>query len=150
MATTLHVAVRLLHVLAVALAVGGAALLWLRATRASGPSEVADLRALAVDYEWLFWGAVGLVVATGVGNLGALAPAVPTTDTAWGLALAGKLLGVVLLLLGSAVRTSMVGALDGLSRAHAGHVRRRLRAGYAGTTVWLGGLVLVGVVLAHG
>jgi len=40
MATALHVAVRLLHVVAVALLFGGATLLWLRATRATGPATV--------------------------------------------------------------------------------------------------------------
>ncbi len=150
MANALHVAVRLVHVIAMSLVVGGSTMLWVRAERASGRGAIGEVRALAVEYEWLFWGAVGLLVATGVGNLGALAPAVPSTDTHWGLALAVKLLGVVGLLVGSAVRTSMVGALDGLAAGNAAHVRRRLRQGYAATTLWLGALVLLGVVLAHG
>lgn len=150
MATALHVTVRLFHVVAMALLLGGATLIWLRAARASGPAEVAGLRSLAVEYEWVFWGAVGVVVATGVGNLGALAPGVPATGTAWGRTLAVKLGGLAALLVGSIVRTAMVEALAGTATDHAAHVRRRVRLSYAATALWLAALVVLGVVLAHG
>jgi len=150
MATTLHVPVRLLHVVGMALLLGGATLVWLRATRATGPAAVAGARTLAVDYEWVFWGAVGVVVAAGVGNLGALAPAVPPADTVWGRTLAVKLGGVAALVVGSIVRTAMVEALEDVSTDHAAHVRRRLRLKYGATALWLAGLVVLGEVLAHG
>jgi len=150
MTAALHVAVRLAHVLAMALLLGGGALLWGRSRRASDRTAVVGTLALAVDYEWGFWAAIGVVVATGVGNLGALAPAVPSMDTAWGLVMAVKLLAVVVFLLWSLVRTSMVAALEDAAPNESGHVRRRLRLGYGATTLWLGGLVVLGVVLAHG
>ena len=66
----------------------------------------------------MFWDAIGVVVATGAGNLGALAPAVPPTDTTWGRTLAVKLGGVAALVIGSIVQTAMVealfGAIDGV------------------------------------
>lgn len=149
MASALHLAIRLLHVLSLSVLFGGAALIWLSARRASDRARLGATRTLALEYEWVFWGGVGVLVATGVGNLGALAPAVPSPDAAWGLTLATKLFAVVVLLLGSVVRTTMVEALDDIANRQR-HVRRRLRVGYAATTLWLAGLVVFGVVLAHG
>jgi hypothetical protein len=66
-----HLFVRWIHVLAMAVALGGAVLAW-------GVSRVADTEttlAVATTYEFAFWAALGALVMTGVGNLGALAPA---------------------------------------------------------------------------
>lgn len=141
----LHVLVRWVHVAGMAVLVGGAALAW--ATTRSGD----DATPTAVVYEWLFWGAVGLVVLTGVGNLGAMAPAVPGPETRWGTTLAVKLAAVLGLLAGSLVRTLAVVRWRALD-APAGDTQTgdRLPAVYAGTVGYLLVLVALAEVLAHG
>lgn len=140
-----HLAVRWLHVLAMATLVGGALLCWgLLRQRVTDPLPV--LR----TYEWLFWGAAGLAVLTGVGNLGVIAPAIPRPASAWGLAFSVKLVGVLGLLIGSGVRT-----LGVLRRLDApvdlpSRVLDRLRMGYAATALWLLGILVLAEVLAHG
>lgn len=149
MAQSLHLLVRLLHVAAMALLVGGAALLWLAASRTVAAGESTFVVSLAVGYEWLFWAGAGVLVATGVGNLGALAPAVPAADTRWGLVLAIKLVAVLVLLGGSAVRTAMVDHAARVAATHAA-ARRTLARAYAATSLYLVGLVALAEVLAHG
>ena len=135
--------VRTVHVLAMAVATGGAVLVWWSLRRD-------DPLAVAVGYEWLFWAALGTLVATGVGNLGALAPALPGGP--WGRTLDLKLGVVVLVLVGSLLRTLSVvrlradpadGRLDDGSR-------RFLRRSYAATTLGLLLVVALAEVLAHG
>jgi len=140
-----HLAVRWLHVLAMATLVGGALLCWgLLRRRAADPLPV--LR----TYEWLFWGAAGLAVLTGVGNLGAIAPAIPRPATSWGLAFSVKLVGVIGLLVGSTVRTMGVLDLPPDSNALPQTVLDRLRIGYAATALWLLGILVLAEVIAHG
>ena len=150
-----HVAVRWLHVLGMAVVFGGAALVWLvlrdgddhRLPPAPGS---AGLR-VAAAYEWLFWAATGLLVLTGVGNLGTMAPAVPGLATPWGSTFAVKLAGVLALLLGSLVRSvGVVGLLATRSTATGSAVAGRLRRAYAATAVYLLALVALAEVLAHG
>ncbi|WP_424000474.1 CopD family protein [Haloarcula salina] len=94
-------AIRTLHVLAMAVLVGGSAAAWY-----GYRSGAVDGLAAADRFEWLFWAGVGALVLTGVGNLGALGPPGPTTD--WGRTLLVKLTLVVGLVCGSAVRTLVV------------------------------------------
>lgn len=150
MAEILHLAVRLLHVLAMALLVGGTALLWLGFQRATAATETTLLLATATSYEWLFWGAVGVVVATGVGNLGVIAPDIGGPGTDWGLTLAVKLLAVVLFVVGSAVRTVLVDHVDRVPVSHNAAIRRTLARSYGATALYLAGVVLLAEVLAHG
>lgn len=149
-----HVLVRWFHLLGMAVLLGGAALVWtvLRRdpTHAAAEASTAVLRSAAA-YEWLFWGGAGLLVLTGVGNLGALAPTIPGPATTWGTSFATKLLGVVVLLVGSLVRTLGVIRLLGRDPSQlAPTTVGRLRGGYAATALLL--LVVVGLaeVLAHG
>jgi uncharacterized membrane protein len=150
MAESLHLAVRLFHVLAVTLFVGGSTLLWLGFRRATAANETAVVLATAASYEWLFWAAVGVVAATGVGNLGALAPGVPGPATEWGVTLAVKLPVVVLFLVGSVVRTVLVDSIDRVPVSHNAAIRRRLARSYGVTALYLVGIVALGEVLAHG
>ena len=138
MSQSLHLAIRTVHVLAMALLVGGAAGLWAAARR-----RVDDLHVLARRYEWLFWAALGGLVVTGVGNLGALGA--PGPGTRWGRTLLAKLVIVALFVLGSAVRTLAVTRTD-RSTPLAAWGRRA----YGLTTVTLLGLVVLAEVLAHG
>jgi len=131
--------VRWLHLLAMAVAVGGGALAW----ATSRTADAATTRAVAHAYEPAFWLALSVLVATGVGNLGALAPAIPRG--AWSTALLGKLALVLVVLVGSAVRTAMVWAAEPRADATA-----PLARSYAFTTAALVAVVGLGTVLAHG
>ncbi|MFB6308977.1 MAG: CopD family protein [Haloarculaceae archaeon] len=135
-----HLAVRFLHVIGMALLLGGAAVTWDRSRRASDPAELLDA---AGRYEWLFWTVTGVMVATGVGNLGV--SGVADLSTRWGAVLAVKLLAVLGLLGGSVVRTLAVEDSTG-----AGSDAVVLRRSYAATTLYLAGLLALAEVLAHG
>lgn len=141
-------AVRWLHVLGMAVALGGAVLAWGVAGRTSGDARGPPL-AVARTYEVLFWGAAGVLVMTGVGNLGARAPAIPGVDTRWGTILAAKLLAVLGLLGLSLLRTLVVHRVRVLA-AGTPVGGRLLRAGYGLTALYLLGLLALAVVLAHG
>lgn len=147
--------VRWLHVLAIATLFGGTALVWWL-VRQGAADPVPTGRA----YEWLFWTAVGVVVLTGVGNAGTVAPALATPASAWSRTFSLKLLAVTGLLVGSTVRTLVVVALDGPGESApdgpgesaSGDDRRgrTVRLGYVATGWYLAGLVALGEVLAHG
>lgn len=141
LAVASHLFVRWIHVASMAVLLGGAAVIW-------GHLRLADDGAVAAaeSYEWLFWAATGLVVLTGVGNLGAMAPAVPGPATDWGVTFALKLAAVGGLLAGSLVRTMAVARW----RAGGGPTADRLRGAYVATTVYLLVLVALAEVLAHG
>jgi uncharacterized membrane protein len=155
------VVIRWLHVVAAALVLGGAGLAWWTvrsATRTDDPGHTAAALSLSRAYEWAFWAAVGVLVATGVGNLGVLAPTIPEPGTDWGTTLSLKLVAVFTLLVGSVVRTVLAaGSLSEYTvRLASGQPRidpRRLaalRSAYAITTIWLLALVGLAEVLAHG
>lgn len=146
----LHLLVRLVHVLAVAVLLGGAVLAWATLARADDRRGSArEALSVAASYEWLFWGAVGVVVATGVGNLGAFAPGVPGPGTNWGGTFAVKLLVVVGLLAFSAGRTVLVRLVA--SRADAARTATGpLGSAYAITAVVLAVALALAEVLAHG
>ena len=136
------VIVRLAHVLAMAVAVGGAALLWAAVGTAARSGDKGAVVPLCRAYEWLFWGSLGVLAMTGVGNLGALGRGLPGPGTGWGALLGLKLLLVATFLVFSAVRTVVVA--DGRPGS------RALELSYGITTVWLLGVVAVAEVLAHG
>jgi hypothetical protein len=138
MSLSLHLAVRTVHVLAMALLVGGAVGCWIAARR-----SLDDLHALATGYEWAFWAGLGVLVLTGVGNLGALGA--PGPATRWGRVLLLKLALVLLFVLGSAVRTLAV-ARTRRSMSLAAWSERA----YGLTTLSLLALVVLAEVLAHG
>ncbi|MFD1597443.1 CopD family protein [Halobellus rarus] len=142
MAGALHLLVRLAHVLGMAVLLGGAVAAW-QALRIGNR----DPRPVLRRYEWLFWGALGVSIATGVGNLGTLGPPGPTTR--WGSILTFKLLVVAGVVVLSAVRSLAVGRL-GDSGAVRSIARGRLRVLYAATGWALGAIVALAEVLAHG
>jgi hypothetical protein len=141
MSQSLHLAIRTLHVLGMALVLGGAVGVWAAARRA-----VSDLRTLATTYEWLFWAAIGVVVLTGVGNLGALGA--PGPSTRWGTTFLLKLPLVIALVVGSAIRTLALVRAD--PTVPDGALAAWGQRAYGLTTVVLLGLVVVAEVLAHG
>lgn len=151
-AHTLHTVVRLLHVGAAAVVLGGALLLTILAVQAYRGQPL-YLTGTAEPYEWLFWGAIGVIVMTGVGNLGVFGRALALPSTIWGARLTIKLLAVALLILLSLVRTAAVSRLAMAPRL----VDRSVAPptvlpalGY-GLTFALGCVILgLGVFLAHG
>ena len=146
-----HLLVRWIHVLGMATLFGGAVLCWGLLRRVDvGDVGTDPVLQLTATYEWLFWVGAGLLVLTGVGNLGALAPSIPGPGTNWGASFATKLVGVVVLLVGSLVRTLGVAALGSRESPPGTGIVERLRRGYAATAVLLLAVVVLAEVMAHG
>jgi uncharacterized membrane protein len=143
MSNALHLFVRLVHVLAMAVILGGAAFVW----QAARTDEFDSLRTMR-RFEWVFWGAVGLLVATGVGNLGVLGPPGPSTH--WGTVLTVRLVVVFVFLLLSIVRSLAVLRVRDRESASETPAFDRHRMLYAGTAWWLVLVVALAEVLAHG
>lgn len=142
-AHAVHLFVRWSHVAAMATALGGAllvtAVVWRKGARGS--------LGVAVAYERMFWAAAGVLVMTGVGNLGAFGRALPEPASEWGSALTVKLLAVAALLVISLPRTLVVLRLE--RRTAEGAVADPLRAVYTGTVGLLAIIVFIAQVLAH-
>lgn len=117
-------AIHLVHVLAMAVVVGGA----LAGAMSHGSRRL----------EATLWAALGALVVTGVGNVGAYGTGLPGTGTRWGALLLAKLLFVVAVLALSLRRSMLVWA------------GRPAVVGY-GTTAALAVIIAsIGVWLAHG
>lgn len=127
------VTIRWIHLVALAILLGGALVMWL----ADHPPID-----LARRYEYLFWLAIGLVVVSGVGNVGLLTGGVPGFSTLWGRLFSLKLLAVLGLVVVSVVRLGVV-----LRAPEGGYVDRRW---YLLTTLWVGALVAIAVVMVRG
>ena len=133
-------AIRLLHVLAVGGLLGGTAVIWL-AFRVDGSLSVS----LLSWFEGVFWGGIGVIVFTGLGNLAAFG--VPDPDTTRGVVLTLKLGCLLLIVVGSVVRTF---AVVQLSRGGVSNVTTpRLRWLYALTGWSVVALVLIAGVLTR-
>lgn len=144
MAELVSLGVRTLHVLSAVVIVGGAAAVGHRYRTAPAP----DL-GFAVRYEWAFWTGFGLLVLTGVGNLGAVGP--PGPGTPWGVTLLAKLLLVVGVACLSIVRTVVVArARDRDAAGESAGLERTLGRVYGATTAGLLLIVVLAEVLAHG
>ncbi|WP_318567803.1 hypothetical protein [Salinigranum marinum] len=135
--------VRWLHVLAATVAVGGSVLTW--ALLRAGRLDLDVALFAARGYEWLFWAAVGTLVATGVGNVGAFAPTLP--GGRWRTVLDLKLGLIAVVLVGSALRATLLARLRTRPHPTAG---RLLRVSYGATAAGLVVLLSLAAVLAHG
>lgn len=93
-------------------------------------------------YEYLFWVAIGLVVVTGIGNIGQFTPRVPEFGSRWSQLFTLKLFGILGLLVISIIRTGLV------VRIPKGGVPDR--RWYLLTTIWVAAIVAVAVVMARG
>lgn len=134
-------AVRVLHVIAATLAVGIPVALALVVAARPEPEVV---ERLVTPAERAQWGALAVLVATGVGNLAAFEGNFPGGD--WETVLFTKLGFVFALLVVSAVRTFVIA---GLASRPAPHVRRL--GGWYLATAGLGVLIVgLAEVLAHG
>lgn len=98
----------------------------------------------AVRYEQVFWAAVGVLVMTGIGNLGAFGVSLLEPSTSWGTTLIAKLWLVALLIMVSLPRS--------LAVVVASQARTRLvdlRPVYTVTTSIFAAIVALAIVLAN-
>ena len=141
-------AIRWLHVTSAAFLFGGALLLFIlflvSKRRAADRRTLLDLMQA---YEWASWGAIGLIVVTGVGNLGHFGAGLPNPDSEWGREFTLKLALVGLFLAFSAVRSLSVALLE--LRPEASGVPSGLQGMYAATSVFVAAILGVAVALAH-
>lgn len=142
-AYALALAVRTLHVVAGTILLGGPALVL--AVALNRHADARTRLAAASAHEWLAWPALALIVLSGVGNLGALAPGVPPMESAWGGAFLVKLALVLALLVVSAARTLAVAR----ARAGAPVTPRFMASAYALTVALSTGILVAAVRLAH-
>lgn len=169
----LRITYRLLHLLGMAVLVGGAVAVAMHgsvrddeqrgvaprdgvvaggaARAAATPIDVRTMLAAAARYERLFWPVLMVQVLTGVGNVGVMGSRAPGTGGPWGDLFGTKLLLVGVVLAASFVRTGVVALrladpYAGLSARGA----RVLRIGYGATAVALGVIVLLAIGMAHG
>ncbi len=117
-------AVRYVHIVSVALLSGGALTVCAVSASSAAITEPKPALMLAVAYERAFWLAAGVMVATGVSNLGMKGDGVLGRDTAWGAALFVKLTGVAFLLMLSLIRSDFVARCAAPTHQHS----RRARA----------------------
>ena len=135
-------AIRWLHIVAMATMLGGAALVsWLTMSTASGA-----LVNVAVRYEQMFWVGIGVVVMTGVGNLGAFGLSLPPPITTWGGTFITKLTLVAMLVVLSLPRSLVVARIASGARAST----RLLRWIYGATAGGIAAIAGLAVWLAHG
>ena len=146
--------IRWIHTVAMAVLLGGSILLWglsvfPGASRRAGRDDV--LLLAAERFEWLFWGALGTLVMTGVGNLAAFGEFLPGDDSDWGVKLMAKLSAVLVFSLLSLLRTLLVirlcAAAD-IALSARGHTV--LQGSYAATVLFLAVILGLAVSLAHG
>ena len=149
----LHLLIRYLHIIAMALMLGGALLLWWLSVHVSTTDGDTQQRLMlygARRYELLFWLALGVIVMTGVGNLGASGAALPSPQSAWGAKFISKIGLVLLFTLLSLMRTLLVARL-GTASAEVLPVRPAgFHYVYGGTTLFLLAILFLAVSLAHG
>jgi uncharacterized membrane protein len=140
----LHLFVRWLHVGAGMSLVGGAFVLALAIPARGSASEA--IWAVARRYEWLCWASLAVIVASGVGNLGAFGAGLPPPESDWGLTFLVKM-GLVLVLASlSVVRTAAVVRLAAALQP----APPALRALYVATTVLGLAVAAAAQVMAHG
>jgi putative copper export protein len=143
----LHVAIRWLHVTAMATAFGGAITVLALSTR-PGIDSASVVVAVAVRYEWLFWAAAGVLAMTGIGNLAAFGAALLGPATDWGMTLLLKLGSVLVLVLLSLPRTLAVARMS--AGPIAPSVVIAVRNLYGATTGAFAAILAMAIWLAHG
>ena len=104
---------------------------------------------VARAYEWIFWGAMGVLVMTGIGNLAAFGEGLPEPETDWGTALVIKLTAVGVFGVASLVRSLLVVQLGETPERIGPTTLYVLGWAYAGTALAALGIVGLAVWLAH-
>lgn len=145
----LHVAVRWVHVAAMATAFGGALTVLALAIRPAADGSDAIV-AVALRYEWLFWAAAGILAMTGIGNLAAFGGDLSSPSTPWGTTLLIKLGSVLALVILSLPRTLAVARISRGGNTLATGAVDRLRNLYGATAGAFAVILGLAVWLAHG
>jgi putative copper export protein len=145
----LHVAIRWLHVAAMATAFGGAVTVLAVSARPRDESTPAVV-GVAVRYEWLFWAAAGVLAMTGIGNLAAFGAGLLGPATDWGVTLLLKLGSVLALVILSLPRTLAVARLSASASSLTAGSLVALRNLYAGTAGAFAVILALAIWLAHG
>jgi hypothetical protein len=145
----LHVVIRWVHVAAMATAFGGAVTIFALSAH-PGVDTATALVGVAVRYEWLFWGAAGVLAMTGIGNLAAFGAGLPEPSTPWGSTLTVKLESVLALVILSLPRTLAVARMSGPTATMVSGVLVRLRNLYGATTGAFAVILALAIWLAHG
>ncbi|HEX6305124.1 MAG TPA: hypothetical protein VFZ76_13100 [Anaerolineales bacterium] len=146
---------RWVHVASMAVIFGGSFLMWAAARRYRSGEEYLSgskgLLWLSTQYEWFFWGGLGLLALTGVGNIGNFGASLPGTNSAWGSRLLAKLIVGLVLALFSSVRTWVIAWLnrreEDLAISRTASLIQNL---YAGTTLVIIAILVLAVSLSHG
>jgi uncharacterized membrane protein len=143
-------AVRYIHIASVTLLLGGSALLcaW-SVSLEQGRGAAAVLQA-AITFEWMFWSIAGVLVLTGVSNLGLKGDGLMPPNTTWGTALTAKLAVALILLMLSLTRSDIVIRCRQAPPAAADRASRMLGRMYGLTAVVLLTALWIGLGLAHG
>src|SRR5438309_11193429 len=128
-----HVAIRWVHVAAMATAFGGAVTVFALSIR-PGTDSAGAVLGVAVRYEWLFWAAAGVLAMTGIGNLAAFGAGLLGPSTNWGTTLLLKLGSVLTLVVLSLPRTLAVASISALSGQSASGSIQPIRIIYGETT----------------
>jgi putative copper export protein len=144
-----HVAIRWLHVAAMATAFGGALTVLALSIRPTVDSASAVI-AVAIRYEWIFWAAAGVLAMTGIGNLAAFGTALLGPATDWGETLLLKLGSVLALVVLSLPRTLAVARISASSGPIGQSSVTTLRNLYAATTGAFAVILGLAIWLAHG
>jgi hypothetical protein len=144
----LHVAIRWVHVAAMATAFGGAVTVLALSTR-PGVDSARAVMGVAVRYEWMFWAAAGVLAMTGIGNLAAFGAALLGPATDWGTTLVLKLGAVLALVILSLPRTFAVARMSASTGATPANTIA-LRNLYGATTTAFATILALAVWLAHG
>src|SRR5437870_3289980 len=144
-----HVAIRWVHVAAMATAFGGAVTVFALSIR-PGTDSAGAVLGVALRYEWLFWAAAGVLAMTGVGNLAAFGAGLLGPATNWGTTLLLKLGSVLALVLLSLPRTLAVARISALSGPSASGSITTIRNLYGATTGAFAVILALAVWLAHG
>lgn len=133
---------------------GGAILVWGLSLKSNALDQGEHNRLLillAEKYEAGFWIALGIQVATGIGNLGAFGAALPDQSTTWGVKLTIKLLVVLVLLVLSLLRTLIFARLSvAKSESLPMPLSRSFQGLYGGTVLILAVILILAISLAHG
>src|SRR5438105_6318582 len=145
----LHVAIRWVHVAAMATAFGGAVSVLALAIR-PGSLAAGAVIGVALRYVWLFWAAAGVLAMTGIGNLAAFGADLSGPTTPWGASLLLKLGSVLALMILSLPRTLAVARTSRSAGAVASGVVVRLRNLYGTTTGAFAVILGLAIWLAHG
>ncbi len=142
--------VRSLHVGSASFVLGGAILLIIvfYLSRSDSLSTSVMLK-LMQAYEWGFWAAMGLIVATGIGNVAYLGAAIPGAESEWGMKFLAKLGLFAALLLLSAVRVMVIQLVKGAASVPVPARVSTLQGLYVATTALTVGVGGLAVSMVH-